>query len=87
MTGFESLTFWGAMILLLILSLTTMDEWWKGVKKIYAKFVEVFKWQPYLGYIIGDTHSRRVIRGGRRHFHEQVMGNQIFPRSRRTTYK
>ncbi|MDX9752575.1 MAG: hypothetical protein RBU29_01355 [bacterium] len=87
MTGSESLIFWSAMILLLILTLSTMEEWRKAIKKLYTRMVTALKWQPFVAYIAGEDHPRRGHRGGRYTRHAQWIESRIFPRTRRSTFK
>lgn len=84
----DELVLWILVILLCLVTLTTGREWWNAIRKIYRHAIDVWRSQPFLGYITGS--SRRGKKAG---IPESELGahpgeehKTIFPRSRRSTW-
>ena len=87
MTDFEKLTFWVIILLLCLVSLTTLGELRRFVKRAYRHTVDVMKWYPYLPFITNREEKGK--------HHQPVdssefsslgaLRRRIFPRSRRST--
>lgn len=84
---YDELVFWALILLLCLITLTTGREWWNAIRRLYRHAIEVWKWQPYIGYITGGSkkgkqpsipESELGARAGEEH-------KTIFPRSRRST--
>ena len=84
--SYDEFVFWALIVLLCLVTLTTGREWWNVIRKAYRHAIEVWKSQPYLGYITGGGKSKKMkvpeSEQGTRYEDEHKT---IFPRSRRTT--
>ena len=87
MSSFEWFAFWVALILLLALSLTSTQDWWKLIKRAYHRAIMVYKWQPFTVYITGMPDSHRSSKSHDSEMSSEPMfKHKVFPRSRRSTF-
>lgn len=88
MMSYDSFVFWALIVLLCLVALTTGREWWNALCKIYRHAIEVWKWQPYLGYITGNRKKRKQHDNLESEMSLQNSEDEhksVFPRSRRST--
>jgi len=88
MNGYETAVFWGVLILLLLMCLTTMKDWGRFARKGYHRLVNALKWQPYKDIIAGENKSGKhhiAIEGENEACGHGSWRDKIFPRSRRST--
>lgn len=85
--SYDELILWALVILLCLVTLTTGREWWNAIRKMYRHAIEVWKWQPYLGYITGGSRKGKKpgVSGSELGTHPGEEHKTIFPRSRRST--
>ncbi len=85
--SYDELVFWTLILLLCLVTLTTGREWWSAIRKLYRHAIEVWKWQPYLGYITGGAKKGKQpsIPESELGTHTSEEHKSIFPRSRRST--
>jgi len=88
MMGYDEISLWALVVLLCLISLTTGRELFRFIKNGFRHAIEVWKWQPFVGFISGDVKKRKHHNASESEMgmhYNQGNKKHIFPRSRRIT--
>ncbi len=85
---YEEVLLWALVVLLVVFSLTTGRELFRFIKSGFRHAINVWKWQPFVGFISGDVKKRKHHNAAESemgmHYH-QGSKKHTFPKARRIT--